>query len=99
MIAGLEYPIIEPHAQPVRPQAFGEGAYDVFVFAAVAQEYVVVELVCHRDFLWWLNERTEARAGDRRLGFNDLSVMPLLSGLGRAEYKALVRQAQSLLQW
>ena len=37
------------------------------------------------------------RESNGRRGFNELSVMPLLSGLGRAEYKAVVRQAQSLL--
>lgn len=50
-VAGLQYSFIEPHAQPVRPQAFGEGAHAGFVLAAVAQEDVVVELVSHNVLL------------------------------------------------
>src|ERR1019366_333138 len=37
-VAGADFPVIEPHAQAVRPQPLGEGADDFLILGAVAQE-------------------------------------------------------------
>src|SRR5450759_3002044 len=47
-----DLPFIEPHAQPVRPQPLRQRAHDRFVLRAVAEEYVVWELVGHGHFLF-----------------------------------------------
>ncbi len=52
-VAGFQNPIVEPHAQPVRPQALGDGAHDGFVLGAVAQEYVVLEMFRHGPSSNW----------------------------------------------
>ena len=46
-VAGLQFPLVEPHTQLVGPQALRDGAHDRLVLRAVAQEYVVLEIVGH----------------------------------------------------
>jgi hypothetical protein len=47
VVAGLEFSVVEPDAEAVGAEAFGEGADDGLVLGAVADENVVVEIVGH----------------------------------------------------
>jgi hypothetical protein len=47
VVAGLEFPVIEPDAEAVGAEALGEGADDGLVLGAVAEEDVVSEIVGH----------------------------------------------------
>ncbi len=47
VVVGLQFPVVEPDAEAVGAEAFGEGADLWGVVRAVAEENVVVEIVGH----------------------------------------------------
>ena len=49
VVAGADFPVIEPHAQSVRPQPLRDGAHDRLALRAVAEEHVVGEIVWHKQ--------------------------------------------------
>ncbi|HEX8071310.1 MAG TPA: hypothetical protein VF546_15245 [Pyrinomonadaceae bacterium] len=67
VVAGLDLPEVEPDVDAVRAEAFGDGAHDVVVVRAVAQEHVVFEFVSHASPLRPRYKKTGAGgAGARR---------------------------------
>lgn len=81
-VAGVDFPFIKPHPQPVPTQPLRHPAHDILVLRAVAQEDIVLEIVSHGSPRGIGNSVSDRAANAR---------FPLGSLLSRSGVASLIR--------